>query len=497
MEQDARERESEPRTENEPSPWQPTNRQVLWVIGTSLILEMLAFLVAKLDPGIWQVLSQTRIATLIGIGVAVMLLIVMLALGGASLGWTGFGERKLWDWLHLLGTLAIPVVVAVAAAWFSSQQSMSQSEIAAQNAQEEALQAYLSQMSTLLLEENLRNPKKDVDMEVRSLARARTLSVLERLDPGHKERVMQFLMEDDLVQSIGGRDPVIRLKGADLKGTDLTNASLSGADLTEANLRDADLTDANLSGARLLYADLGDVDLSGARVNDADLRGAKGVTKERLGQAASLGGTTGPDGKTLSSEPAPLKPGPLSPGIYKANDFEPALRFKVGTDWGVLAPITADNLNLIATGSEVGQEGQINFTRPLQVVDPSSLSKVKSVPDNVAAWAAWFQDHPYLQTSDPIPVSVGGASGMSIDVIATSPPETSQDICRDLPCVPLYAGSTIDSVIASYAGVEDRFVILDIGGETVIIDVAATVEKFDQFAPKAQKILDTVEWKRE
>jgi hypothetical protein len=38
-------------------------------------------------------------------------------------GWTGFGETKLWDWLQLLGTLAIPVVVAEAAAWFSSQQA--------------------------------------------------------------------------------------------------------------------------------------------------------------------------------------------------------------------------------------------------------------------------------------------------------------------------------------------------------------------------------------
>jgi uncharacterized protein YjbI with pentapeptide repeats len=497
MEQDARERESEPRTENEPSPWQPTNRQVLWVIGTGLILETLAFLVAKLDLGIWQHLSQQRIATFIGIVVAVMLLIVMLALGGASLGWTGFGERKLWDWLHLLGTLAIPVVVAVAAAWFSSQQSMSQSKIAAQNAQEEALQAYLSQMSTLLLDENLRNPKEDEDMEVRSLARARTLSVLERLDPDHKERVMQFLMEDDLVQGIGGRDPVIGLKGADLKGTDLTKATLSGADLTEANLRDADLTDADLSGADLPFAVLRDVDLSGARVTDANLSGAKGVTKERLEQAASLGGTTGPDGKPLPSEPAPLKPGPLSPGIYKANDFKPALRFEVGTGWGVLAPITADNLNLIATGSEVGQEGQVNFTRPLQVVDPSSLSEAKSAPNTVDEWAAWFQAHPYLDTSDPIRMSVGGASGVSINVIAISPPASSTGFCRDLPCVPLYAGSTIDSVISSYVGVVDRFVILDVGGETVIIDVAATVGKFDQFAPKAQKILKTVEWNSE
>ena len=54
-----------------------------------------------------------------------------------------------------------------------------------QRAQDPALQAYLDQMSTLLLEKDLRNSEED--SEVRTLARARTLTVLERLDPSRKE----------------------------------------------------------------------------------------------------------------------------------------------------------------------------------------------------------------------------------------------------------------------------------------------------------------------
>ena len=49
--------------------------------------------------------------------------------------WTGFGEKKLWNWLQLLGTLAIPVVVAVAAAWFSSQQIATQTQIEEERSQ--------------------------------------------------------------------------------------------------------------------------------------------------------------------------------------------------------------------------------------------------------------------------------------------------------------------------------------------------------------------------
>jgi hypothetical protein len=36
---------------------------------------------------------------------------------------------------------------------------------------------------------------------------------------------------------------------------------------------------------------------------------------------------------------------------------------------------------------------------------------------------------------------------------------------------------------------------VDVGGETVVIDVAAPADKFDQFLPKVQKVLDTVEWR--
>jgi hypothetical protein len=44
-------------------------------------------------------------------------------------------------------------------------------------------------------------------------------------------------------------------------------------------------------------------------------------------------------------------------------------------------------------------------------------------------------------------------------------------------------------------GFKERFVIVDVEGETVVIDVAAPADKFDEFLPKAQKVLDSVEWK--
>jgi hypothetical protein len=76
-------------------------------------------------------------------------------------------------------------------------------------------------------------------------------------------------------------------------------------------------------------------------------------------------------------------------------------------------------------------------------------------------------------------VRVGGLSGKQIDVAASSTRE-----------VPLYPG--IRAV--PYGGWKDRYVIVDVGGETVVINVSAPTYA-DTFFQKAQKVLDTVEWR--
>ncbi len=255
----------------------------MWAVGMVIALVAIGLLVAKLYLGIWEALSRERVATLIGIGVALTVIIVLLALGGASLGWTGFGDKKLWDWLQLLSALAIPVVIALGTLWFTAQQNEQQRlieerraqaerELEDQRAQDAALQAYLDQMSTLLLEKDLRNSEED--SEVRTLARARTLTVLGRLDPSRKTAVMEFLMEADLAQGVEGRQPIIRLSGADLHEADLVVANLSGADLGGAKLFRTDLERADLGGADLSSANLEKAWLYRATLSDANLEDA-------------------------------------------------------------------------------------------------------------------------------------------------------------------------------------------------------------------------------
>jgi uncharacterized protein YjbI with pentapeptide repeats len=210
-----------------------------------------------------------------------------------------FGGKPVWDWMQLL---IVPLVLAIIGLLFEMQQAERQraleeqqqalehrraeaaQELAEQRAQAEALQAYLDQMGNLLLEKNLRESAED--SEVRTLARARTLVVLETLGSDRKNRLLRFLEETELIQAgPEGRPPIVSLKYAALsdfelkgkqllRGTDLTQARLTGANLSAAHLEGTDLSGAHLGAANLRGAYLQGAKLSGAYLYDTDLRGA-------------------------------------------------------------------------------------------------------------------------------------------------------------------------------------------------------------------------------
>jgi hypothetical protein len=92
----------------------------------------------------------------------------------------------------LLQLLIVPLALAAIEFWFTAQQEARQrevedrraqveQEIEAERAEQVTLQAYFDQMGTLLLDRNLR--AADENSDVRRLARARTLVVLDALGP--------------------------------------------------------------------------------------------------------------------------------------------------------------------------------------------------------------------------------------------------------------------------------------------------------------------------
>jgi hypothetical protein len=236
------------------------------------------------------------------------------------------------DWLDLL---VVPLALVVISFLFTTQQDQRQQrtetqraeaerELAEQRAQDEALQAYLDQMSTLMLDRKLL--EAEPGDPVHTLAQARTSTVILRLDSEHNESVTRFLIDSGLAASSEGSPRLLgeitlshatlsdaNLPNADLRDVDLSGANVNDANLKEANLNDANLSDANLSGAKLILADLGaadlskadlskadllEADLSGANLSGANLNDAKGISNEALYQlAASLEGAAMPNGQ--------------------------------------------------------------------------------------------------------------------------------------------------------------------------------------------------------
>ncbi len=144
-------------------------------------------------------------------------------------------------------------------------------EIAADKQREDQLQTYLDRMPELLLNNQL--SKLPPTVEARLIARARTLTVLSRLDGKRKASLLQFLYEMNL---IGERMDIIPLQGADLRYGEFSQALLdktdmSGVDLRFSDLRGADLRDANLLFTKLHNAKLKGTDLRFTNIHEAEL----------------------------------------------------------------------------------------------------------------------------------------------------------------------------------------------------------------------------------
>src|SRR5215207_1451915 len=149
--------------------WRPTRRQVLWTVS---------------------------------VGIALVALVVLVRIGYAH-RWTGFGQAKvneaarpaktLWDWLNLL---IIPFVIAVVGTvggyFFTRSENRATLASAERRAQDETLQTYLDQIGQMLLDKERPLLQSQEGAEVRTLARARTLTVLSRLDGRRKGTVVQF-----------------------------------------------------------------------------------------------------------------------------------------------------------------------------------------------------------------------------------------------------------------------------------------------------------------
>src|SRR5258708_4951492 len=319
---------------------------------------------------LWQQIQQHRLLTLVIIVVLIAFIAFTMAVWRFGWDWTGFTGgfsqitttstnygtttttvkppgKTLWDLLQLL---IVPIVLAIVAFLFNlattrNAQKTTQLRdrtdraIAVDNQRETALQAYLDKMSELLFERHLRESQPED--EVRTIARARTLTVLPRLDTNRKGSLIQFLYEARLIKTSIGSS-IIKLKGTDLSGAKLVRANLSQADLSGADLREAVLDWANLSGANLSKTNLSRATLIVINLTGADLSGAN-LYESNLSEAY----LNNADLSVANLENADLKGANLSQADLSGADLREANLSKADLSEANLsrASVTLDQLN--------------------------------------------------------------------------------------------------------------------------------------------------------
>jgi hypothetical protein len=190
----------------------------------------------------------------------------------------------------------------------------------------------------------------------------------------------------------------------------------------------------------------------------------------------------------------------LPAGRYHTTEFEPSLSFRIpGDDWrfegpsGTLGdPEHPDYLffqrvpeaeiaffNLRKVKGIYKSTGQ---NRPI----PEASGTIEPVP-TPDELVGWFQHHPYLKTSKPEPVTVGGVKGVQFDVACANLQKTDKQ-------VEIFGLSTGGPSAVFYLKQEHFIVLKDVNGVPVVIQYSDLKDHYDKFEPEVEKVLKSVRW---
>ena len=197
----------------------------------------------------------------------------------------------------------------------------------------------------------------------------------------------------------------------------------------------------------------------------------------------------GGDGQQVKARPLPEESQALRPGEYRSEEFKPSLSFSVGKGWTNAALEVPENLGLIwgeSAGLSFVNAQQIHVYKPTRTGTPNVVDAPKDM-------VGWFQHHPYLQTSTPEPVTVGGVEGEQFNVVVGDLPEGYLGICgRDCVATLIFSDGTS---LGIYPQDKLRLIVLeDVNGKRVVMGFGSPASEFDEHAVEAQKVIDTVEW---
>jgi hypothetical protein len=193
--------------------------------------------------------------------------------------------------------------------------------------------------------------------------------------------------------------------------------------------------------------------------------------------------------EAAKARPLPLYEKALRPGEYHSVKFKPPLSFELGKGWSNGEEQLSDFIQL----RQQGEIGSLQFANVNEVFEPGTTN-VQEAPKDLVGW---LQHHPYLKTSKPQPVTVGGVEGEQLEVLVDHLPKDPNGYCGEPSgCLDIFNQSGGDQIGYFARNFNERRVIVleNVKGDTVVIWYAGPPDTFDKFAPKARKVVNSVRW---
>jgi hypothetical protein len=168
----------------------------------------------------------------------------------------------------------------------------------------------------------------------------------------------------------------------------------------------------------------------------------------------------------------------LQPGEYRTEEFEPSFSFRVRKGWKNYPPEAFDFLLLGQVRG--GLLGAVNVQR---VYEPSKSATpiVVNAPKDLVGWLEGLQLDVTVAKDLPEDYHSGACSSIAdpeecVDLFSVSTPSHSPVFVSE--------GSKLHLIVSKD----------ELSGLTVALGYASRSTHFDEFAPEAQKVIDTVKW---
>jgi hypothetical protein len=192
----------------------------------------------------------------------------------------------------------------------------------------------------------------------------------------------------------------------------------------------------------------------------------------------------------------------LAPGRYVLVNARPRLSMELGAGWRDPERDETDGFAMGWTkdaSKEDAPVGGFSMGRIQVVLDgPCRESPTRAVDQSPKGLVDWLTAHPWLRTTQPLPVNVGGYSGLRVDVTRGKSPKGSCAVDPELPAdlqallaervyLFLFADDTF------WLGPDERFrlIVIDVDGAPVSF-LAYSTSGFDDFMPHVDSVLASI-----